>query len=147
MRLPLEFIRGSIFLQGIISSSDYRIGLSRISFIVDTGSPTTFISEKDALALQIPFRALRFKEHMKLGGAKYELLSGKKVKLYFKTDEPKSISFDFNLTIAKTTKTTQEGIQEARSCPSIIGTDFLIQNKLGLVFWPSKEIFHLEKED
>lgn len=146
MKFPLEFIGGSIFLPGIVSSSNYRLGFSKLSFIIDTGSPTTFISEKDALSLQIPFKALRFKEHMRLGGSKYELLSGKRIKIYFKTDESKLTSFDFDLIVAKTTKKTHIGIQEARSCPSIIGTDFLIQNNLGLIFWPSKGIYYLEKK-
>lgn len=146
MKFPLKFVNGSLILSGVLTSASYRVGFKRIIFVVDTGSPKTFISEKDALTLQIPMNTLKFLEHMRLGGSKYELLTGKPIKLYFKTDDEKSKDFDLDITIAKTTKTSQEGIQEAMSCPSIIGTDFLIKNGLSLIFRPSKDVFYLEKE-
>jgi len=147
MKVPLQFINGAIILPGVITSTNYRIGFHKVYFIVDTGSPKTFISEKDALAFQLPLSTLKFKEHIRLGGSKYEILGGKRVKFYFKTDDGKPITFDFDLTVAKTTKKTQEGIQESRSCPSILGTDFLIKNDLGLHFYPSKSIYYLERKD
>jgi hypothetical protein len=147
MKISLQFINGAIVLAGVVSSATYRIGFRKIYFVVDTGSPKTFISEKDALAFQLALSALRFKEHIRLGGSKYEILSGKEVKLYFKTDDGKPVSFGFDLAVARTTKKSQEGIHESRSCPSIIGTDFLIKNDLGLYFYPSKSIYYLEKKD
>lgn len=147
MKIPLQFINGTLILPALIRSPSYRIGFKKLSFIIDTGSPKTFISEKDALIFQIPFNALKFKEHIKLGGSKYELLSGKNVKLCFKTEEEKLIDFNFSLTVSRTTKSTKEGILESRSCPSIIGTDFLAQNDLSLYFQPSKGVYYIEKEN
>lgn len=134
-------------LSGVVTSHNYRIGFRKIPFIIDTGSPKTFISEKDILTFQIPPTALKFKEHIRLGGSKYEVLTGKPIKIYFKTDDGKSKDFSLDLTLAKTTKTTEEAIRESRSLPSIIGTDFLIQNNLGLYFYPSKSTYYLEQTE
>jgi phosphorylcholine metabolism protein LicD len=146
MKIPLQFVQGKIILPAVITSSNYRFGFRKISFLIDTGSPKTFISEKDAMVLQIPMKSLKFSEFIKLGGSKYEMLNGKPVKIYFKNDEGKSKVFDFSLTIAKTTKKTKEAINESRACPSIIGTDFLTQHDLSLFFRPAKSTCYLESK-
>ena len=147
MRIPLDFVGDSIVLQGFLRAESYRIPYKKVMFVVDTGSPKTFISERDALAFQLPFSALSFKQFIRLGGSKYELLGGKHAEVYFRDDDGKPFKFDYDLTVARTTKKTQDGIAESRSCPSILGTDFLIQHRLGLVFRPAKAEYYLEMDD
>jgi len=147
MKIPLQYINGTIFLSALLRAQSYRVLFKGFAFVVDTGSPKTFISEKEALQFQIPTRALSFKEYIRLGGSKFEILTGKKGELYFKTDDGRSKKYDFSVVVVKTTRTTREGIQESRSCPSILGTDFLTQHNLGLVFRPAQGVYYLEGED
>ena len=145
MKIPLKLVDGRIVVNAIILSENYHFGASPILFVIDTGSDATFISEQDALRLQISTENLRSMETFQMAGAKYDLVLGKGISLYFKTDENKSSHIDFsNVPIARSTirkKTEDSGF------PSILGTDFLLKNNFSLYFSPNKKIIFLEKDE
>lgn len=148
IKIPLKFINGQIIVNMIIASSVYRIGFQRIPFVFDTGSPESFLSERDALKLKLPLSQLSIGKIVNLASSKYNLLKTRQFSFYIKTQEEKSHKIDYeNFLIAKTTKKKQENIAESQHLPSILGVDFLLRNNLILYFDPGKnEAYFIVKE-
>ena len=148
MRIPLRIVTGSVNLNVIIYSQYYHIGLAQISFVVDTGSNETFISEGDALRFNIPINKLPFEKHVSMAGSKFELLKAKSLILYIKKDDNKTekISLD-HFYVARGTKKDEKNRNLALAFPSIMGLDFLENNKFSLVVTPHKNLAYLEKEE
>lgn len=143
MRIPLKIVDGRLVANAILLSQEYHFGASPLLFVVDTGSDATFISEGDALRLQIPVKILQPIEVFQMAGAKYHLLLGKKGSLYFKTEENKSLRIDLtNIPLARSTSKHKP----ESDFPSILGTDFMIAHGFSLYFNPKKDIHYLEKE-
>lgn len=143
MKIPLRLVDGILRVNVILLSKNYHFGAAHVTFVVDTGSDTTFISESDALRLQIPMKALEATQIFQMAGSKYSLLFGKECNFYFKTFENKTLRISVpNLPISRsTTKKTQVD----PNIPSILGMDFLIRNGLSLYFNPQKDAMYLEK--
>jgi len=144
MRIPLNIEKtGFVTTIGTIRSERLRIFKS-IKFILDTGSPKSFLSELDAHLLNIPFAKLNFTESALLGGTKIALalidvsISFLDEKNNVKKYNPK------NFYVAKG-MWTKHGIVSAT--PSILGSDFLKETEMALYFNPSKSIAYLEKEE
>ncbi len=147
MKLPLQIVAGRIQISASISSAKYRM-FGRVSFYVDTGSNETFISQSDAFRLHVPVNSLPSLRHAKIGGSTYELKRMKEIELRFKTEEEKLETItlpEFSVLVG--TKKNAEGLQEANSVPSLMGTDFLIINNLALYFNPSKGEAYLERQE
>ena len=131
-----------------MTSSCYHFGLAKISFIVDTGSPETVISETDALRLNLPLNSLPFVKHIRLGGSVYELKKVRDIKLFFKDEENKiqTIIFD-DLLVSVSTKEDTISKQIAQALPSIMGLNFLSRNRFKLCCIPHKNIAYFESTD
>ncbi|MEW6063392.1 MAG: hypothetical protein AB1571_03450 [Nanoarchaeota archaeon] len=149
MKIPLQFIDGRLTVNAVFSCRGYRTSYSQVLFFIDTGSSKTFICETDALKLKLPLNSLRFKEHTKIAGSTFEILEAPKESiLYFKKDDGKSCQIKLSFfCVARTTKKTEDAKLEAAHLPSLIGTDFLLNNKLILYFAPHKNIYYLETEE
>ncbi len=122
----------------------------RITFLIDTGSPDTIISEGNALMLKIPLKKLpKDKPIMGWGGGSYDSYTFNNVTINFKTDENKifQVHIPKILISQLTTKMTEEERQISLSFPSVIGTDLLKNNGLILYFDPSKSVAYLEKTE
>ena len=144
MRIPLKFIDGRIVVTPSISAESYRIRYKPVSFIVDTGSSKSFMSHGDALRLQIPISSLSHTEPLRMGGSRYELLQTKPFLFHFKTEEIKLYPIKTSkFFVALGTKKTEEAITESQNFPSILGTDFLMTNKLYLHFDPHNNEMYL----
>lgn len=86
-------------------------------------------------------------EHNKIGGSNFEIMKIHEISLHFKTEERKIVQITLpQFAVLKGTKRTNAAVQEANSVPSLMGTDFLLANKLSLYFNPSLSIAYLEKE-
>lgn len=149
MKIPLQFYDGRLIVLVSLTSSKYRLGIAHAQFIVDTGSSVTFISDGDALRLGIPMSSLPFSQHVRMAGSVFELYEISHIKVHFKhkeEQEDKIISFDYKYYVSKSTKRDQKSRDIAQAFPSILGMDFLKENKLKLVVIPHKDIAYLEEE-
>jgi hypothetical protein len=115
-----------------------------VSFVIDTGSPYTFLSERDAEKLKIPIRELETdKRLIGLGGKPFELMFFRQGKFNFRTEEGiiHSISWPIRL------RNYAEQQKYREELPSILGTDFIKDNKFVLYYNPSGNIAYFEKEE
>ena len=137
MKIPLQIVAERIQISASIRSTKYRIFGS---------SNKTFISQSDSFRLQVPLNSLQQLGHVKIGGFTYELKRIREIELHFKTEEEKLETITLpEFSVLAGTKKDAAGIQEANTMPSLMGTDFLLKNKLALYFNPSKNIAYLEK--
>lgn len=147
MKIPLKIIEGLIFVNAVLITPKYHIGLGQVEFLVDTGSSETFISEGTAVKLNIPISKLPFEKHVKMAGSTLELLKMSDITLFFKNDENKSEKIELPfIHVMQATKKDIQSRTAAQSYPSILGTDFLTKNKFSLIFTPHKNIAYLERE-
>jgi len=146
MKFPLSILNDRILLPVLFDAPSYRIRLKRISFCVDTGSPTTYIDSGTAQIIGIPLNKLKEDEPVvRLGGIKFSSLLMKKVSIKAKNDQSSIYTFDLpKIRVLNPTKTTQEAKNIANSTPPILGLDFLKENKLKLFCDISNDIAYLE---
>lgn len=145
MRIPLDFDRdgGSIFVNAAIRIRSRSV-LFPVAFIVDTGSPMTFIDEFYSSKFRIFAKNLPFDSFIYMGGTKVGLyaLDGTEVILRDDRGVPTGLSFD-GMKVAKTAWTKREAVYTGES---ILGLDFM--RKLGLVLFvdPGNNLAYLEKK-
>ncbi len=143
MKIPLN-IEKSGFVTVFATLRSQRLRLFRtVKFIVDTGSPKTFISEIEATLMNVPMSKLNFAEQALLAGTKIELAPIEDVMLSFNVGgEIKT--FRTKIYVARSMRTGKHSLQSGNS---LIGSDFLESTGLALYFNPSKKIAYLELED
>ena len=147
-KVPLRFINNQIEAKVIIDAEAYRIRYKPITFIVDTGSSRSFISERDAMQLKLPIDILTNPESIRMGGSKYDLLQTKKMKLMLKTEENTTQEIVMpQFAITRATKKTEEARRESQCLPSILGTDFFTINSLLLHFDPRDNDSYVAKKE
>jgi len=141
MRVPLVIQEKGIFLNVSIRCKSLRL-FGIVQFLIDTGSPHTFLSKTDVQRLNISQSAFSFDSDFSMAGSKYRLLvNPNALNINMKEESGKLVTLvKRECTIALPTTPT-----EAYSIPSIIGRDFLIENELALYFAPKKGIAFLEK--
>ncbi|MBI2668056.1 hypothetical protein HYX17_04800 [Candidatus Woesearchaeota archaeon] len=138
---------GRLLLNARLNSHSYRIAFGQIVFVVDTGSNETFISEGDALRLNIPINKLSFERHIRMAGSTFELLKTKSLSIIMRDEENKTQKIDLDFSyVARGTKKSDKEKNIALSFPSILGLDFLEKNKFSLVVTPHMDLAYLEKE-
>lgn len=118
--------------------------LAPVRFYVDTGSPQTLLSDQDVKRINFPTRNLDFNKTSLIGGTSIAIADVGRVTLYFKTDDGKTWTYKPSKFYISQSK--RSGKHSNPYYPSVLGTDFIEENKFKLVFDPSKNIAHLEKE-
>lgn len=102
--------------------------------LIDTGSPFTGISPKEALKSRIRMKGAKGKP-FRLAGRKFRASPLSDATLSFRTEEGEVLSFEFgDMTAFIPTKTDKDTLKEIQSIPTIIGTDFLETFGLKLYF-------------
>ena len=144
MKISLELTQGLISVTALVRIKNWRV-YGSIKFFIDTGSPKSFIGEQDATRLQIPIKKVNFNERAIMGGTSISI--GKiesNVRISFITKNQSLPIEPLNFYVSK-------GMwkKEGLVCPnpSILGNDFLLENKFALYHNPYKNITHLERED
>ncbi|MFH1590953.1 MAG: hypothetical protein ABIC95_03415 [archaeon] len=155
VRLPLIISENRLILSSFVSCDRLRIRKQYVEFVVDTGSPYSFISYGDALKFQIPLSQYTKSEALQFGGSTYNRVQLPHLDLYvfkegWKAAEELSeeylLRMNIEINALKTTKKGKEKERLAQMMPSIIGMDFLEKHKMGLFVNPSEKIAYLEMD-
>ncbi len=146
-RIPLEIAENRVVLNAVMESKGLRIAHRFIRFVLDTGSPYSFLSEKEVLRLQIPIKDRVIAGEVDFGGSRFNRVELPPVILHLLLeDKIRYTSFDVHLKALKTTKQSPEKRRTAQALPSVLGMDFLTEQKLSLHLFPSEKIAYLESE-
>ncbi len=143
-RIPLQIVEGRLVLTAVIECKKLRIQRQFLDFVVDTGSPESYIAEKDSLKLQIPTDR-EHTGHVDFGGSRYSIIKLPEFIFYvLKGDEPVQLNIFINA--LKSSKTSPEKIKISQALPSILGLDFLKNQKLSLHAYMTENLAYLEFE-
>ncbi|MEM5869593.1 MAG: hypothetical protein QXR09_00260 [Candidatus Aenigmatarchaeota archaeon] len=143
MKIPLDFNKEGNRLS-VIATVNFSGRCIPVVFIVDTGSPETFVDEFTTSKFRILTKNLQLDHYMIMGGTKIALFKLGKVKINFKDINGNLASIDFsNLKVAETAWKRAGMIY---SSISILGLDFLAETKLSLFVNPSKKEGYLTDE-
>jgi len=117
-----------------------------VEALVDTGSPFTVLSTTDAIRLRLPIKSMRKGEPCQLAGFTFFKAFLGNSSMTFRTDDGKSLAIQFNnMGVLIPTKLDKSQLEDVKHIPSIIGNDFLEQEKFALYVNPSKKVSYLEK--
>lgn len=146
MKIPLEIVKNRLEVATGFKSHKYRIGFSLIDFVVDTGCDVSCLSYADAVKTNFPLNTLKNPEPTYLGGNVWNSYEITDVQISF-IDEKGLIEQiplkKFHIILP--TKKSREALDRAKQIPSIIGLDFLLENKLALYVNPVKNDHYLER--
>ena len=129
--IPLEINESRLILN--VSILIQRLGLRPLKFIVDTGSPKTFIGATDSVRLGIDkyVKDSQEKETIVMGKTSMNLKILRNVKIYTKSDENKIRTFDLpRLGVVEELLMADKNRQVVM--PNLIGLDFIKENDLSL---------------
>ncbi len=148
-RIPLQIIEGRLVLTAVIECKSLRIRRQLMDFVIDTGSPNSYLSDVEVRRLQIPIKDSESNEEVDFGGSRFKQIYLPKIKMYLLKEGTgkEYFSFDASLSALKTTKTSMKKIQAAQTLPSILGLAFLREQKLSLHVILTEELAYLEWED
>jgi ribonuclease HIII len=107
-----------------------------VVFIVDTGSSETFIDEFVVSKFRVLTKNLKFSNSMLMGGTKVDLYKLGKVIFNFRDENKNLAQMEFNNLKVSQTSWTKMGT--VYSSTSILGMNFLLENKLTLFVNPDK---------
>ena len=148
-RIPLQIVGDRLILTAVVECPSLRIHKQIMEFVVDTGSPDSYLSNKDVMKLQIPVRNRSVKGIVDFGGSRFQQVELPKFNMYLLKEDIQNKSYielKISLLALKTTKISEEKIQVAYSLPSILGLDFLKEQKLSLHVILTENIAYLQSE-
>jgi hypothetical protein len=147
-RVPLQIIENRLVLTAVIGCPSLRVNHAIVEFVVDTGSPSSYLSDKEVRRLQIPIKDKQSDEPVNIGGSTYESYKLPKFDMYIlKEGKVKDFhTLQISLVALKTTKCSQKKIQIAQTLPSLFGMDFLEEQKVSLHVMPTEKLAYLEFE-
>jgi hypothetical protein len=148
MRIPLTVgnfysNRKVVFANFFLRIPSMRVAHA-LSAVVDSGSPFTSISTRDALALSIPIKTLDREQTTYLAGFTFY---GKSVRgtLFFRDEANNVVKFEHDIRILIPTKFDRITIGQVQDIPSLVGTDLIEDAKLTLVYNPSALLAYFEQ--
>lgn len=141
MKIPLDFNKEGNRISVIVNVT-FSNHIIPVVFIVDTGSPETFIDEFVASKFRIVTKNLKFSNTMLMGGTKVDFFSLGKVIINFRDENKNLMRVGFNNLKVSQTSWTKPGT--IYSSTSLLGMNFLLENKLSLFVNPDKREGYLE---
>ena len=142
MKIPIDFTpeRDRAFLICTVRIPPKNLPLP-IKFVVDTGSPETFIDEVDVLRFRIFAKSYPHSNDILMAGTKVGLFKLGKVSMNFRNDRDIVEMTDFgSLKVAESAWTRPEAVSTGTS---ILGMNFLLETQLHLFVDPSREMAYL----
>jgi len=120
--------------------------MGHIDALVDTGSPFTVLSTKDIMTSRLSIKTMQRGETVSLAGFRFFDFPIKEPTLYFRDQDGKLLKIDLPLIGALIpTKIDKTTLDEVKHIPTILGTDFLEEQRFTLSFNPSGRIAFLER--
>ena len=114
-----------------------------IKFVVDTGSPVTFIDEFDAKKFRIFTKNLKLDNHLLMAGTKIALYKIGKAVIYFKDESSNLQKMEFDELKVSQSAWSRAGTTYTGT--SILGMDFLNENELHLFVDSKNNIAYIGK--
>lgn len=149
-RIPLQIIEGRLVLLALVECPSLRVRKQVVEFVIDTGSSESYIGQRDSTKLQIPTKDKRDEGIVAFGGSEYKKIILPPFTFYLlKQDKQKNdyMLLKVSLHALKTSKISQQRIQAADALPSILGLDFLREQKLSLHVVLTEDMAYLQYED
>ncbi|MDE1857429.1 MAG: hypothetical protein KGH98_05145 [Candidatus Micrarchaeota archaeon] len=143
MKIPLEFDKTRTRLSVVATVRIKSRGPVPVAFILDTGSPVTFIDEFVSSKVRVYAKDLEFDHDALMGGTKIAMHRADEVYMNFRDmgGELAGIEFD-DMMVARTEWSRKEAVY---SSISILGLDFLLKCKARLFVDPSENTAYIEK--
>jgi len=141
-----RFIRGKLFPFVTLVLVAKRPAITRpMVALIDTGSPFTVLSPKDVMSSRLPITRMQSGETVGLAGFRFFNHPIKNVTLNFRTEEGKRLEVSLpSIGALIPTKIDKKTLGEVKDIPSILGNDFLEDQKFALYFNPSTQTAYLE---
>ncbi len=146
-RIPLQVTEAGLIATAMVSCKQLRVKPQLMRFVVDTGSPYSFLSGKDVKVLQIPIKGKTAKEELDFGGSRFKKVELPKFELFLLKESEGHIALSVNLSALHTTKQAPKKIKTALMLPSILGMDFLRDQKFSLHVLLTENLAYLQYED
>lgn len=148
-RITLQVSEGRLVLAAVIECASLRVPKTIIEFVLDTGSSSSYLSEKEIKRLQIPIKDKPSKGEVDFGGSRFKQISLPNFKMFLLKDGKQNkehFDLDLSLSALKTTKVSPKKVQVAEELPSILGLDFLQEQKFSLHVVLTESIAYLQYE-
>jgi hypothetical protein len=148
-RIPLQIINNQLILFATFSCSSLRVHHAFMKFVIDTGSPESFISDNDVSKLQIAMKDRENAGLIDFGGSRFKraILPEAKIDILLEDKtENLSIQLSHSFYALKTTKSNEKKKQTAQALPSILGLNFLKEHNLSLHVIMTENLAYLQRE-
>ena len=148
-RIPLHIVEGRLVLTSVIECPSLRIRKQLMEFVIDTGSPDSYLSDRDVRRLQVPLKGGKIKGEVDFGGSRFKQIKLPKITMYLLKEDPEKGYYTLRITLSalRTTKCSQRKLRVAQTLPSILGLDFLKEQRVSLHVLMSENMAYLEFED
>jgi len=147
-RIALQVVEGRLVLPAVIECSSLRVPQTLIDFVIDTGSSSSYLSEKEVKRLHIPIKQRPSETEVDFGGSRFKQVKLPPFQMYLLREDKEKEHFDLPLSISalKTTKMSSKKVRIAEELPSILGLDFLREQKFSLHVVLTENIAYLQYE-
>lgn len=116
-----------------------------IDALVDTGSPFTVLSPKDALSTRLPLSRMRSGPTIGLAGCTFFRHNIGTVALHFRKEDGRLLSVEVpSMNVLVPTKMDSKTLEQVEAIPSLVGTDLLKDKGWSLYFNPGANRAYLE---
>lgn len=147
-RIPLQIVSGRLLLPTVLECPALQIGPCFIEFVIDTGSPSSLLSEREVKRLQISLEQ-HDEGEVDFGGSRFKKISLPLCTLHLlpeKQDSDEPVVLAVSLAALRASKTFPPQRQTAPTLPSILGLNFLREQKLSLHVILTEELAYLQYE-
>lgn len=120
--------------------------MGHIDALIDTGSPFTVLSTKDIMSSRLSIKTMQRGETVSLAGFRFFNYPIKSPTMYFKDEDGKLLKIELpSIGGLIPTKTDEKTLDEVKDIPTILGNDFLEDQRFTLSFNPSARVAFIEK--
>lgn len=144
-RIPLTVSNGQVQARATILAPDVK-RVETLTFLVDTGSSSVVLSQRDAERLGVDVPALPRSGIPRLGyGGRMDAGVLRHSLIALKDSDGMSVSVPLEeVVVNRATTPKQQDLRQVYSIPSVLGTDVLIAGDLALYAHLNKTIAYLE---